>query len=423
MGRLKSYNYEAREVFFTEENRILENQTRHGSDCGKFYLVVDVYKTKKGSWNYTRGRVFRTGEDEPIPIADIKRNYGGFGFAWVYVGPHRKPFLVCGFDYQGQTFVDLSTGERRDELSPGAEKGFGFCWIHRVQLKQTPDILQVSGCHWACPYEYRFFDISDPIGKGWPQVSMPEEHLSLDCLGKTRIMETGENNFSWHMYEGVFIGTGEWHRDVEDTSFDLHCEVSKLKIQGGSAEEIEAAKAAENAHDEKYSDPEDDPHLWDTELLIDRKFEFVRDAHGVYARLLSETKHPVVLKREELYLQWKEKRRAQEAEWKQDPIFQELSNTIPLKGRVGIGSPSLNDKWKGEPNPAFFRVTLGDPKGEENLAASLQWGVNEGPLKLSLWLRGKGDVEKPQFPRTSEGLHQALRRSREYLAGGSSDQE
>jgi len=41
-----------------------------------------------------------------------------------------------------------------------------FCWAATV-LSPDGRTLLVDGCHWACPYEYRFYDFTDPA-KGWP---------------------------------------------------------------------------------------------------------------------------------------------------------------------------------------------------------------------------------------------------------------
>ncbi len=53
-------------------------------------------------------------------------------------------------------------------MSEGSDEGVGFCWA-AYRFDAPTNILVVNGCHWACPYEYRFFDFSDPMA-GWPQI-------------------------------------------------------------------------------------------------------------------------------------------------------------------------------------------------------------------------------------------------------------
>lgn len=64
-----------------------------------------------------------------------------------------------------QTIVDLDRGEEYEPPGSHYESG-AFCWV-RCYLSPDGNTLVVDGCHWACPYEYRFFDFSDPA-RGWP---------------------------------------------------------------------------------------------------------------------------------------------------------------------------------------------------------------------------------------------------------------
>ncbi|WP_438020347.1 hypothetical protein WMF18_15295 [Sorangium sp. So ce315] len=63
--------------------------------------------------------------------------------------------------------IELDTGRRRDHLPAEAAEGVGFC---RTDMRFEPSaaMLVVEGCIWACPYEFRFFDFSDPMS-GWPE--------------------------------------------------------------------------------------------------------------------------------------------------------------------------------------------------------------------------------------------------------------
>ena len=154
----------------TEANRKPGARERFRSPSGRYVLLTDRYDMGEGRWDYSRGRVYRAAdldERDPDPslppIADVKRNYGAFPFSWIE--DHARTgldYLLCGADYQGQTFVDLSTGRRVDRLSEHAERGFGFCWVahHPAPLGLR---LAVDGCVWAGPYEVRIFDAADPM--------------------------------------------------------------------------------------------------------------------------------------------------------------------------------------------------------------------------------------------------------------------
>lgn len=125
------------------------------------------------------GGVFKLGSDEPIAI--IQRNYGSFPFSWVEEHANGHDYLIGGEDYQGQTVVELDTGERLDSVPFEELFGHGFCWVeHRYDPQHQ--MLIVAGCHWACPYEFRFHDFSDPM-KGWPEIQAEAsgDRIMIDC--------------------------------------------------------------------------------------------------------------------------------------------------------------------------------------------------------------------------------------------------
>lgn len=154
--------------FFTEKNRG-ESFVEKTSPDGAYRLVVTSYATKKGCWSYTQGVVFRVSDNEPL--FEVQRNYSSFPYAWVE-HPNGHRYLVCGADYQGQTVLELDTGKRKDHIPESAKTGGGFCWTS-YQFDATSKLLTVAGCYWACPYEYRFYDFSDPMN-GWPLLETAE---------------------------------------------------------------------------------------------------------------------------------------------------------------------------------------------------------------------------------------------------------
>ncbi|WP_437737405.1 hypothetical protein [Sorangium sp. So ce1335] len=153
-------------AFFRPENEEEGSRCESSSPTGKYRLVVSSYSTGKGTWDYTQGEVYRTGAADPIAV--VQRNFGLFPFLFVEAHPNGHDYLVCGEDYQGQTVVELDTGKRRDHLPDEAREGVGFCWVD-MRFVPSAAMLVVEGCIWACPYEFRFFDFSDPMS-GWPEI-------------------------------------------------------------------------------------------------------------------------------------------------------------------------------------------------------------------------------------------------------------
>ena len=147
-----------KESFFVEKNLIPEERSEYLSPTGTYKMVIDRYTTREGNWDYSRGRVYQ-GDDL---IADVKRNYPQFPFSWV-CHPDGNTYLYCGSDYQGQTFINLRTGERRDTMSEGSEEGWGFCWAAHHPAPRGSTYFAVEGCYWGAPYEVWAFDITDPM--------------------------------------------------------------------------------------------------------------------------------------------------------------------------------------------------------------------------------------------------------------------
>lgn len=137
--------------------------TTHQSPSGKYTLTIEY---DDGAWE-SRGTVTNaTGH----VVAVIERNYHSFPFLFIENHPSGKSFFVAGADYQGQTVIELDTGRRLDYLPEEAAKGHAFCWEDYL-FDETSQLLVVDGCYWACPYMIRFYDFSDPMNNGWPEVA------------------------------------------------------------------------------------------------------------------------------------------------------------------------------------------------------------------------------------------------------------
>lgn len=129
------------------------------SPSGRYTL--DVSSTDH--WNST-GKVRAVSPDRPIAV--IKRNYASFPLLWIedYAGPDgiKHDYLVAGEDYQGQTVVELDTGKKKNFMPAAAKQGHGFCWAE-MSFDPASKLITACGCVWACPYEFRLYDFSEPF--------------------------------------------------------------------------------------------------------------------------------------------------------------------------------------------------------------------------------------------------------------------
>ncbi|MCC7385367.1 MAG: hypothetical protein IT384_26190 [Deltaproteobacteria bacterium] len=130
------------------------------SPSGRFRLTIRRYRTAPGRWDYSRGTVARVVDG--VTVCDIQRNLEMFHHSFVTKGG--REYLITGRSYMSQTVVDLDGGQ---EFEPAGDhyNGGAFCWAC-CYLSPDGNTLAVDGCLWGCPYEYRFFDFSDP-SRGW----------------------------------------------------------------------------------------------------------------------------------------------------------------------------------------------------------------------------------------------------------------
>lgn len=161
--KLELYRLE-KAACFTEESAQKDNVKEYISHSGKYILLITPYKTSSvdsqvKTWNYTLGQVYKIGPDgDKILISEIQRNYCSFPYVFVENHANGHDYLVCGEDYQGQTIVELDTGEKASWVPVMG----GFCWVNMMP-SPSGNLIAVDGCYWACPYEIKIFDFSNPL--------------------------------------------------------------------------------------------------------------------------------------------------------------------------------------------------------------------------------------------------------------------
>ena len=341
-----------RKNFYRKNNgKIFEDEP---SPDGKYRLAVASFPTEKGCWDYTQGLVYRAGNDRPI--FEVRRNYASFPRSWID-HPNGHQYLVCGADYQGQTVLELDTGRRSDFIPPEAKKGSGFCWVsHRFDA--STKILTVCGCVWACPYEFRFYDFSEPM-KGWPEISWDE-----DCI---------EDDEKWPTFE---------------------------------------PDGTIKAYDTKPIDDHDDGDTPKPPVLRSAK-TFSRD--GLKLKLLNEE----VSGKEKTFREKSEESwHRSEEKWtnfkNRDPLYLAYADLIKdpaLSPEDHYGIGVTHDKWCPHfkiQEQRFCRRIVASKK----TTIDLEWGTATGPIKLVIYKKGKKEDDR-WFGHSVEGMRQAFEAARE----------
>lgn len=345
--------------FYKEKNEVKDARIEKTSPGNRYRLTVRYFRTGTGTWNVCQGDVYRN-RDNAL-LATVKRNYSSFPYLFIEDHP-MGDFLVCGEDYQGQTVVELGTGKVVNNLSTGSDKGHGFCW-GGYRYDKDSQILVISGCHWACPYEYRFFDFSNPM-TGWPEIV-------ADCMND---------------------------------------EDARVPEISGGVIRCFGTRYQEESEDDKTDEPKE-PGPIDTIRTFKRE--------GLKLVLVSEWKSDDLIKAEEAG----KIARGKYEEWlanfcATDPLYLEFQRQLKGRGLSPDGYYGIGITYEGW-CPDFlvkesrYTQRIIARKGLRGATVDLEWGMESGPIKVVFWKNGNSDGHK-FFEHSVSGMREAFRCAREY---------
>jgi hypothetical protein len=350
---------------------------KHKSPSGKYTLEIIPKETKPGCWNYTTGVVKL---DDRMVLAEVERNYSSFPF--LFVEGHKKSshpmdehdYLICGADYQGQTVIDLCCMERKDFLPEAAKKGFGFCWVDYT-FNVEHQMLIVDGCIWACPYEYRFYDFSDPM-EGWPELTIDSPDGYVSAEGKSPTINT----------DGTIV-CYEVRRDEDDDEDEEDEEEPEGRVVATQTFRREGGKL-------KLVDE------WVDEVERTRRDESAR-------------------RRKE----WEEKWANYKAT---DPLFLRVKECVssdsfnPPEYSLSIGQcyKGWCPHYDGDDSRVCWRLAFKQEVGNHKVTLDLEWGMESAPVKLVYYKNGK-DSTVFWFDHSLDGINAALDQALELLTASS----
>jgi len=346
--------------FCVPENAKLEWRRAYLSESGKYRVVITPFTTAEG-YGHTQGLVYQVGSD--VPIAEIRRNYSSFEYMFVEDHPNGHPYFIGGTDYQGQTVIELDTGRRREFLPEEAEDGFGFCWVD-YQFDAPSGILIVNGCIWAAPFEYRFYDFSDPM-QGWPAL----EFEGMFSDGKWPVISDGlvccyepEPDDADDFDHYVPMGQRGW---ASVRTYRRHGnELRFVSVWVSAAEGRRRVKRAEE--NRRYT-------AWRKEFRAT----------------------------DVLYLEFKRQL--------EDPSFTPDENEGVS---IGITYKGWCPDFTGEESRWCRRII----HNVTGYTVDLEWAVTTGPIKLAIFLNGKTDHTK-FFEHSAEGMRDAFDYAKALVAG------
>jgi len=173
-----------------ENGKILSSKRKQFvSPKGKYVLTITpvAFKEDKRFWAFTIGKIYKKDKNMTGKlITTIHRNSEKFPFIFVE-DQDGHDYFVCGEDYQGQTIVQLDTGEQIDFIGEKAKRNMEFCQ-QKFHLSPNKKIIAIEGHARNKPNDVTEF--------------RSIRFYNFDAPMKLPLEETG-NRISFHYNEGI----------------------------------------------------------------------------------------------------------------------------------------------------------------------------------------------------------------------------
>jgi len=125
------------------------------SPSEKFRLEATNYWSKEPNWDLTKVELYDQATNDKL--FDFFVNESQFFYSWLTKG--NPEYFICAEDiFGGQTVIDLPNNEMAS-YSPNED---GFIWTG-FHLSPDGNTLATVGCYWACSFEIKLFDFSNPL--------------------------------------------------------------------------------------------------------------------------------------------------------------------------------------------------------------------------------------------------------------------
>jgi len=375
-----------KEQYFIDENENKDRRKEGITPSGRFKLVTRYYSTKKGCWSYSRGTFYRLSDNKEI--ADIKRNYSHFAHS--VINKNNQEWIVTGRSYMSQTIINLDTGEIFEPKGDQYD-GHAFCWVG-CTLSPDEKTLIVDGCYWAAPYEYKFFDFSDP-SKGWPELKVYEDGEQTYQYSDNKQPDFNEDGtITCYQTSKFFIPLNKYDNDLDyETELKPFWDKNKGEYDKDENWRVDIDKKITLARQD------------DRMVIIDRWISSVEQERIKRRQIASEKRkqwRKEFTTSDPLYLKYKE--------LVEDPILSPDNYES-----TGITHKDWCPDFKEQETRWCRRIIKKDEK--QPYTVDLNWAVKTGPIKLTIFKDGKASEEK-FFPHTAEAMEEAFTYAKKLLA-------
>lgn len=98
-----------------------------------------------------------------------------------FININGQEWWFGGRDYTTRLFVNCETGEMYDSCHEDVD--INYIWAQIAEISSNGKYVLVDGCIWACPYQWRLYDISD-IKHGYKEIDLLNDVEIYDIYDK-----------------------------------------------------------------------------------------------------------------------------------------------------------------------------------------------------------------------------------------------
>lgn len=352
--------------YFTPENEA-PGKEEHLSPSGRYKVVIRQYGTKPGCWNFSRGTVYRVSDGQQV--CDIQRNYSHFSVN--FISKNGQEWLITGRSYMNQTIINLDTGQEFEP--PCEEHGAEFCWVD-AWLSPDEKTLVVEGCIWGAPYEYRFFDFTDP-SKGWSEIEPVEGYIRMD---EKKPSFHPDGTITTYQSGRMYTPLGKEESSLTET--DLEKEGSSIDKEENWIL-VDQASITYRIEDHKLIKVSE----WISSEEQEKRHRR-QEASEAFNKMLAEFKA-----RDPLYLRYKD-------------LVSDSRLQAEKYESYGVTHSSWCSFFKEEETRWCRRINNSKSQG---YTLDLEWAIKTGPIKLVIFHNGKS-LEDKFFEHSVKGMEEAF---------------
>ena len=246
-----------REDWYVQKRRQVESKFNKGkylhdkrktfhSDSGKYQIQITpvVFKVKDRFWAYTLGKVIDSSNKKILHT--IKRDSDKFPFVFVE-GHGGSDYLLCGEDRQGQTIIELNTGQTITHIGEKAKRDMEFSW-QKFHVSPEKKFIGIEGYAKSKHNEFpeyrgiRFFNFEQPMILPYYEVGDRITFAYDEAIGwedeNNFLIAVNEERRKTDMKPLKDMTKGRRLKCLEENNYGIRKTVYRMPLHEGNRQEV-----------------------------------------------------------------------------------------------------------------------------------------------------------------------------------------